>query len=100
IGDVRRPLLILLGAVGVVLLVACANVANLLLARGSARHGELAVRAAVGAGRARLIRQLVTEAILLGLVGAAIGLVIAYWGTTALIAARPADLPRIDAIRL
>jgi len=100
VGDVRRPLFVLLGAVGFVLLVACANVANLLLARGSARHGELSVRAALGAGRARLIRQLVTEAILLGLIGAAIGLALAWWSTNALIAARPADLPRIDSIRL
>jgi predicted permease len=100
IGDVRRPLLVLFGAVGFVLLVACANVANLLLARGSARHGELSVRAAVGAGRARLVRQLVTESMLLGVIGGALGLGLAYWSTQALIAARPADLPRIDDIRL
>jgi predicted permease len=88
----------LLGAVGLVLLVACSNVANLLLARGSARHGELAVRAALGAGRARLLRQLVTEAVVLGISGAALGLVFAYWATEALIAARPADIPRLDEV--
>jgi predicted permease len=98
VGEVQRPLLMLLGAVGFVLLVACANVANLLLARGSARHGELSVRAALGAGRARLVRQLMTEAIVLGVTGAAIGLGLAYWGTRALIAAQPADLPRLDEI--
>jgi predicted permease len=100
VGDVERPLLILLGAVGLVLLVACANVANLLLARGSARQGELSVRAAIGAGRARLVRQLITESILLGMIGGAIGLGLAYWSTQALVAARPADLPRLDDIRL
>ena len=100
VGDVERPLLVLLGAVGFVLLVACANVANLLLARGSARHGELAVRAALGAGRARLVRQLITEAVVLGLFGGVLGLMVAYWGTNALIAAKPADLPRLDEIGL
>jgi predicted permease len=100
LGDVRTPLLVLFGAVACVLLVACANVANLLLARSSARQGELAVRAALGAGRGRLMRQLLAEAILLGLVGGAVGLAIAYWGTAALVAASPADLPRLDAIRV
>jgi predicted permease len=98
VGDVRTPLLMLMGAVAFVLLVACANVANLLLARSAARQGELAVRAALGAGRARLLRQLLTEAVVLGLAGGAVGLAIAYWGTRALVAARPADIPRLDEI--
>jgi putative ABC transport system permease protein len=98
VGDVRTPLMVLMGAVGFVLLVACANVANLLLARASARQGELAVRAALGAGRLRLLRQLSTEAIVLGLAGGAGGLAIAYWGTRALVAAQPADIPRLDEV--
>ncbi|CAN5753456.1 ABC transporter permease [soil metagenome] len=98
LGDVRRPLLVLLGAVGFVLLVACANVANLLLARASARQSELSVRAALGAGSARLARQMLTESIVLGVIGGAAGLAIAYIGTRALVHAQPADIPRLDAI--
>ena len=100
VGEVRRPLLVLFGAVAFVLLVACANVANLQLARVSARQEELAVRTALGAGRGRLVRQLLTESLMLGLAGGLVGLLIAYWGTGLLVAAQPADIPRIEEIRL
>ena len=98
VGDVRTPLLILLGAVGFVLLVACANVANLLLARGSARQEELAIRAALGASRQRVFRQLLTESVVLSLIGGGIGLALAFLGTRALVAAQPADIPRLNEV--
>ncbi|MDQ3315253.1 MAG: ABC transporter permease [Verrucomicrobiota bacterium] len=100
IGDVRTALYVLFGAVACVLLIANANVANLLLARASARGKEMALRAAMGASRARIIRQLLTESLLLSSLGGALGLLIAQWGTEALIAAVPQNIPRISTIQL
>ena len=99
-GNARAPLLILLGAVGFLLLVACANVANLLLAQASARERELAIRSALGAARGRLIRQFLTEALLLSLVGGGLGLLAAFWGVAGLVALAPANLPRLDDVSI
>ncbi len=100
VGQSRPALLVLLGAVAIVLLIACMNVANLMLARSIERAPELALRTALGAGRGRLVRQLVTESSLLALLGAVGGLLFAYWGVEAIRALSPANLPRVDEMQI
>jgi len=99
-GSVRPALLILMGAAGFLLLVACANVANLFLLRTAEREHELAIRAALGASRGRLVRQFLTETLLISTVGGTLGVLIAFWGVDALLALAPTNLPRLDSVSI
>jgi predicted permease len=100
VGGMRTPLFILFGAVGLVLLITCANLANLLLARANARRGEMVVRAALGAGRWRLIRQSLTECLVLAFLGGCLGVIMSFWGTDLLMGLSPDNLPRSDQVHV
>ena len=98
VGNFQKPLVVLLVAVGFILLIACANVANLMMARTAARDREIAIRRAMGAGQLRLIRQMLTESILLATLGGLIGLLLATWGVQLLLGVSPKDIPRLESV--
>jgi len=98
VGDYQKPLIVLLVAVGFILLIACANVANLMMARTAARDREIAIRRAMGAGQVRLIRQMLTESILLATVGGALGMLLATWGVQFLLGLTPKEIPRLEGV--
>jgi len=100
VGDVSKALMVIMGAVAFVLLIACANVANLLLVRAASRESEMAVRTALGAGSWRIVRQLVTESVLLALVGGMLGALLALWGVDLLVGVAPEGIPRLDEVRI
>jgi putative ABC transport system permease protein len=100
VGDGGRTLWVLMGAIGIVLVMACANVANLLLVRADARRQEFAIRTALGANRTRLVRQLLLESLMLALVGGTLGVGLAYGGVRALVAMGPSNLPRLSEISI